>query len=54
MLADPDQLERMGAAGRYRAEELFGMDRFIQSYEELFHAMIARRQQAPGLVPVSI
>lgn len=34
MLADPDRLGRMGAAGRRRAEDRFGMDRFIQAYED--------------------
>jgi glycosyltransferase involved in cell wall biosynthesis len=39
LLGNREKLERLGAAGRKRAEDLFGMDAFLSSYENLFQKM---------------
>jgi glycosyltransferase involved in cell wall biosynthesis len=44
LLLDPARRHAYGAASRRRAEALFGMPRFIASYESLFDEMVATRQ----------
>lgn len=41
LIGDTELLSAYGKAGRKRAEELFGMDRFIASYENLFQNTVA-------------
>ena len=49
-LADPEMAARVGAAGRVRAEERFGMERTVARLEELYAELAARGRlpAAPG------
>jgi glycosyltransferase involved in cell wall biosynthesis len=40
LLSSPNDITRFGAAGRARAERLFGMDKFVRAYETLYKEMI--------------
>ncbi|HEY8461906.1 MAG TPA: glycosyltransferase family 4 protein, partial [Blastocatellia bacterium] len=40
LLSNPNDIARFGAAGRARAERLFGMDKFVRAYEALYKEMI--------------
>lgn len=39
LLSDPKKIMEFGKAGRYRAERLFAMPKFIQTYEALFEKL---------------
>jgi glycosyltransferase involved in cell wall biosynthesis len=43
LLAEPSLRRRLGAAGRARAEERFGLERFRRAHLELYSAELARR-----------
>jgi sugar transferase (PEP-CTERM/EpsH1 system associated) len=43
LTTDRSQRERMGAAGRQRAVTLFGLDRMIREYEQLYLALASRK-----------
>lgn len=45
LLADPDLRERMGAAGRKRACELFSLPRYVKDFEELYTRLITEASQ---------
>jgi glycosyltransferase involved in cell wall biosynthesis len=46
VLQDPTRARIMGRNARNRAEALYAMDPFIESYEKLFATMAARRKAA--------
>jgi glycosyltransferase involved in cell wall biosynthesis len=44
LLTNPDRLREFGAAGRARAEQIFGIADFVAAYESLFEEMVAARK----------
>ena len=42
LMADPQLAERMGAAGRKRAEELFGWDEIAHKTERLYRKLLGK------------
>jgi glycosyltransferase involved in cell wall biosynthesis len=43
LLGDPARRERMGEAGRSRAQEAFGFDQMVRSYESLYEELLDSR-----------
>lgn len=43
LLVDPDLRERLGAAGRRRAEALFSVERMVRRYEALYERLLAEK-----------
>ena len=48
LIAHPDTARRMGEAGRRRAGEAFGWERYLGEYDALYRTLTCGRQLAPG------
>ncbi len=49
MLGDPVRARRMGAAGRLRCRERFGLPAMVARYQELYDRVASNRQDRPAL-----